>query len=72
MKRLIMTLVTLILVHTTNSWAGNSVYIKQDNQNKLGSVYIKQDGGGNTFGISTSAPFVIDGPNLTISVKNII
>ena len=70
MKRLIMILVTLSIL-ASNCWAGNSVYIKQDNQNKLGSVYIKQDGGGNTFGISTSAPFVIDGPNLTISVKQL-
>ena len=70
MKRLIMILVTLAIL-TANSWAGNSVYIQQDNQNKAGSVYIKQDGTGNTFGISTSAPFVIDGPNLTIIVKQL-
>ena len=70
MKRLIMILVTLVTI-TTNCWAGNSVYIQQDNQNKLGSVYIKQDGASNKFGISTSAPFVIDGPNLTIIVKQL-
>ena len=65
-----MILVTLVTI-TTNCWAGNSVYIQQDNQNKLGSVYIKQDGASNKFGISTSAPFVIDGPNLTIIVKQL-
>ena len=70
MKRLIMILVTLSIL-ASNCWAGNSVYLQQDNQDKQGSVYIKQDGGGNTFGISTSAPFVIDGANLTISIKQI-
>ena len=65
-----MTLV-ILLATLTNSFAGNSVYIQQDNQDKAGSVYIKQDGTGNKFGISTSAPFIINGPNLTLVIKQI-
>ena len=71
MIRLIMMILVTLVTITTNCWAGNSVYIQQDNQNKLGSVYIKQDGASNKFGISTSAPCVIDGPNLTIIVKQL-
>ena len=70
MKRLIMILVTLVTL-TANCWAGNSVYIQQDNQDADGSVYIKQDGGSNSFGISTSAPFRIVGENLTLIIKQI-
>ena len=70
MKKIMMAIV-ILLATLTNSFAGNSVYIQQDNQNVNGSIYIKQDGTGNKFGISTSAPFVINGPNLTISVKQI-
>ena len=67
----IMIAIVILLATLNNSFAGNSVYIQQDNQNKAGSVYIKQDGTGNKFGISTSAPFVIDGPNLTITIKQL-
>ena len=70
MKKLMMTLLTLIAL-TTNWWAGNYVYIQQDKQDVNGSIYINQDGSGNKFGISTSAPFVIDGPNLTITIKQL-
>ena len=67
----IMIAIVILLATLSNTLAGNSVYIQQDNQNKLGSVYIKQDGATNKFGISTSAPFVIDGPNLTIIIKQL-
>ena len=67
----IMIAIVILLATLTNSFAGNSVYIQQDNQDVNGSIYIKQDGTDNKFGISTSAPFVINGPNLTISVKQI-
>ena len=70
MKKIVMAIV-ILLATLTNSFAGNSVYIQQDNQTSAGSVYIKQDGSGNKFGISTSAPFIINGPNLTITVKQI-
>ena len=70
MKRLIMILVTLVTL-TANCWAGNSVYIQQDNQDADGSIYIKQDGASNSFGISTSAPFRIVGDNLTLIIKQI-
>ena len=71
MIRLIMMILVTLVTITTNCWAGNSVYIQQDNQDKQGSVFIKQDGASNSFGISTSSPFVIDGPNLTIIVKQL-
>ena len=67
----IMIAIVILLATLTNSFAGNSVYIQQDNQDVNGSIYIKQDGSGNKFGISTSAPFVIDGPNLTITIKQL-
>ena len=70
MKRLIMILVTLVTL-TANCWAGNSVYIQQDDQTSAGSIYIKQDGKSNSFGISTSAPFIIAGENLTLIIKQI-
>ena len=70
MRKIMMTLV-ILLATLTNCFAGNSVYIQQDNQDKAGSVYIKQDGTGNKFGISTSAPFIINGPNLTLIIKQI-
>ncbi len=68
MKRLIMILVTLVTL-TANCWAGNSVWIQQDNQDSDGSIFIKQDGTGNTVGMSTSAPFKIDGENITIIIN---
>ena len=67
----IMIAIVILLATLTNSFAGNSVYIQQDNQNVNGSIYIKQDGTGNKFGISTSAPFIINGSNLTVIVKQI-
>ena len=70
MKKIMMAIV-ILLATLTNSFAGNSVYIQQDNQNVNGSIYIKQDGTGNKFGISTSAPFIINGANLTIIIKQL-
>jgi hypothetical protein len=70
MKKLLMGLV-ILLATTINCFAGNSVWIQQDNQDSDGSVYIKQDGTGNKVGISTSAPFVIDGENLTVIIRQI-
>ena len=67
----IMIAIVILLATLSNTFAGNSVYIQQDNQTSAGSVYIKQDGTGNKFGISTSAPFVIDGANLTIIVRQL-
>ena len=67
----IMIAIVILLATLTNSFAGNSVYIQQDNQDVNGSIYIKQDGTGNKFGISTSAPFIINGSNLTVIVKQI-
>ena len=72
MKKLIMILVTLVtLTLTSNSLAGNSVYIWQVNQDENGSVYIKQDGASNMVGLSTSYPFLINGPNLKLIIKQI-
>ena len=56
MKKIMMAIV-ILLATLTNSFAGNSVYIQQDNQTAVGSIYIKQDGTGNKIGISTSSPF---------------
>ncbi len=70
MKKIMMAIV-ILLATLTNSFAGNSVYIQQDNQNVNGSIYIKQDGTGNKFGISTSAPFIINGANLTVIIKQL-
>jgi hypothetical protein len=65
-----MTLLTLIAL-TTNCWAGNSVWIQQDNQDSDGSIFIKQDGSNNTVGYSTSYPFKINGENITIIINQI-
>ena len=70
MKKLMMALV-ILLATTISCWAGNSVYIWQVNQDSDGSIYIKQDGTGNSFGISTSSPFLINGDNLTLIIKQI-
>jgi len=70
MKKIMMAIV-ILLATLTNSFAGNSVYIQQDNQTASGSIYIKQDGSGNKFGISTSAPFIINGANLTVIIKQL-
>ena len=69
MKKIVMAIV-ILLATLTNSCAGNSVYIQQDNQTSAGSVYIKQDGSGNKFG-SSSANFIINGPNLTLIIKQL-
>ena len=69
MKKIVMAIV-ILLATLTNSFAGNSVYIQQDNQTSTGSVYIKQDGSGNKFG-SSSANFIINGPNLTLIIKQL-
>mgnify|MGYP000527682631 CR=1 FL=1 len=70
MKKLMMALV-ILLATTISCWAGNSVYIWQVNQDSDGSIYIKQDGTGNFVGISTSKPFLINGDNLTLIIKQI-
>ena len=62
--------IVILLATLTNSFAGNSVYIQQDNQTSAGSIYIKQDGSGNKFG-SSSANFIINGPNLTLIIKQL-
>jgi hypothetical protein len=69
MRALLLTLI-LLLATTINCYASNSVYIQQDNQTGQ-SIFIKQDGSSNKFGVSTSAPFVIDGNNITIIIKQI-
>ena len=70
MKKMIMALV-ILLATTINCWAGNSVYIWQVNQDSDGSIYIKQDGTGNAVGLNTSYPFLINGDNLTLIIKQI-
>ena len=67
----IMIAIVILLATTIKSFAGNSVWIQQNNQDSDGSIFIKQDGTGNKVGISTSAPFVIDGENLTLIIKQI-
>ena len=69
MRALLLTLI-LLLATTINCYASNSVYIQQDNQTGQ-SIFIKQDGTSNKFGVSTSAPFVIDGNNITVIIKQI-
>jgi hypothetical protein len=63
--------IVILLATLTNSFAGNSVYIQQDNQDSDGSIFIKQDGSGNTVGYSTSYPFKINGENITIIINQI-
>ena len=70
MKKILVAIV-ILLATITNCLAGNSIYIWQVNQDADGSVYIKQDGSGNSFGISTSKPFLINGDNLTLVIKQI-
>ena len=65
-----MILVTLVTL-TSNCWAANSVYLWQVNQDSDGSIYIKQDGSGNTVGRNTSNMFQVNGPNLTLIIKQI-
>ena len=70
MKKILMAIV-ILLATITNCLAGNSVYIWQVNQDDDGSIYIKQDGTGNMVGLSTSYPFLVNGPNLTLIIKQI-
>ena len=63
--------IVILLATLTNSFAGNSVWIQQDNQHSAGSIYIKQDGTGNTIGYSTSYPFKVSGEKITIIIKQI-
>ena len=70
MKKIVMAIV-ILLATTINCFAGNSVWIQQDNQDSDGSIFIKQDGTGNTVGYSTSYPFKINGENITIVIKQI-
>ena len=56
--------IVILLATTINCFAGNSVWIQQDNQDSDGSIFIKQDGTGNTVGYSTSYPFKINGENI--------
>ncbi len=63
--------IVILLATTINCFAGNSVWIQQDNQDSDGSIFIKQDGTGNTVGYSTSYPFKINGENITIVIKQI-
>jgi hypothetical protein len=67
---MIKTLVILLLT-ATSCLAGNSVWILQQNQDSDGSIFIKQDGNNNKVGVSTSRPFIIDGNNVTVIIKQI-
>ena len=69
MRALLLTLI-LLLATTINCYAGNTVYLTQIGQTGQ-DIYIKQDGSGNKVGISTGNPFVIDGNNLTVIIKQI-
>ena len=70
MKKIVM-LMVILLATITNCFAGNAVFIQQDNQDASGSIYIKQDGTNNVVGVSTSKPFKVDGANLTLIIKQI-
>ena len=73
MKKM-MKIVLSFLIFTLVSFsatAGNYVFIQQDNQDTAGSIYIKQDGNNNVVGLSTSAPFQVNGENLTLIIKQI-
>jgi len=69
MRALLLSLI-LLLATTINCYASNSVFITQIDQ-EGGSVFIKQDGLNNTFGVSATYPFVIDGNKLTVIIKQI-
>ena len=69
MMKLVLFLCLTIFTANT-SFAGNSVFIQQDNQEGQ-SIFIKQDGTGNKFGVSTSYPFIIDGNDLTVIIRQI-
>ena len=63
--------IVILLATLTNSFAGNSFWVKQQNQDKDTTIFIKQDGSGNKVGISANAPLVIDGENLTLIIRQI-
>jgi len=69
MRALLLSLI-LLLATTINCYASNKVFITQISQTGQ-DIYIKQDGANNTFGMSSGNPFVIDGNNLTIIIKQI-
>jgi len=69
MRALLLSLI-LLLATTINCYASNKVFITQIGQTGQ-DIYIKQDGANNTFGMSSGNPFVIDGNNLTIIIKQI-
>ena len=58
MKKIVMAIV-ILLATTINCWAGNSVWIQQDNQDSDGSIFIKQDGtGSRTVSYGSSWDFI--------------
>ena len=68
-----MNLVLSFLIFTLTSFsafAGNSVFIQQDNQEGQ-SIFIKQDGTGNYVGLTASNGLLIDGNDLTVIIKQI-
>jgi len=67
----IMIAIVILLAWTSKIYAGNSVWVKQQNQDKDTTIFIKQDGSGNKVGISANAPLVIDGENLTLIIRQI-
>ncbi len=69
MRALLLSLI-LLLATAINCYASNEVYITQIDQTGQ-SIYIKQDGANNDFGISSTYPFVIDGNNLTVIIRQI-
>ena len=67
--KLVLSFLTFTLV-STSVIAGNSVYLQQDNQEGQ-SIFIKQDGTNNKVGVSTSYPFIVDGNDLTVIIRQI-
>ena len=67
----IMIAIVILLAWTIKSYAGNSVWVKQQNQDKDTTIFIKQDGSDNKVGISADVPFVIDGENLTLIIRQV-
>ena len=69
MRALLLSLI-LLLATTINCYASNKVFITQIGQTGQ-DIYIKQDGANNTFGMSSGNPFIIDGENLTVIIRQI-
>jgi len=67
--KLVLSFLTFTLA-STSVIAGNSVYLQQDNQEGQ-SIFIKQDGTNNKVGVSTSYPFIVDGNDLTVIIRQI-